>query len=426
MKPAIIIGIPLLILLIVPHDNMVFADQVNYFQSEDFKLTHSPTICAFEPQPDSQFPNLSQLLLSRTQYAVLDWQNHLNLGVPSRQPVWILNYKEIPLNQQYDFDDSTCDITIHYEREPLDPNEQFQEAGLTSFYNNQANIIIYYLGIDVKQGEVLVGQNANYNYYQFQYTPFYTNHLASYPQLDMTITHEMGHALGLGHYIVSNKDLYEIDTGQENMPSIMIPDIVVNGVTSFSITPLDVNEIKSIYGDNGFGQPPSTTDKFSQIINQFGNELSSSQGSAQNSSPIESSTSGSVQVDANQVLLSNNMNSSLLYISGSIYPNVNGYVDLMITDQQGGNIMWDSEVRPDNNGDYNQKVVITNEYHSGPYAVTASYNGNSLGTTSFNVINGITVPEFGSVISYVFLLPFVYVIIFQSHFRGLNKKKPIV
>ncbi|MDE1766446.1 MAG: hypothetical protein KGI27_09295 [Thaumarchaeota archaeon] len=149
-------------------------------------------------------------------------------------------------------------------------------------------------------------------------------------------------------------------------------------------------------------------------------------GSAQNSSPIESSTSGSVQVDANQVLLSNNMNSSSLYISGSIYPNVNGYVDLMITDQQGGNIMWDSEVRPDNNGDYNQKAVITNEYHSGPYAVTASYNGNSLGTTSFNVINGITVPEFGSVISYVFLLPFVYVIIFQSHFRGLNKKKPIV
>lgn len=416
LKPVVIIGISLMILLAVPYTNMVFADQVNYFQSEDFKLAHSPTICAFEPQPDSQFTNLSQVLLSRTQYAVLDWQNQLNLGVPTRQPVWILNYKEIPSSQQYGFDDSTCDITIHYEREPLDPNEQFQEAGVTNFsYSNQANIIIYYLGVDVKQGEMLVGHDANYNYYQYQYTPFYTNHLASYPQLDMTIRHEVGHALGLGHYIVSSADLQKIITGQEDTPSIMVQDIINNGVVHYSITPLDVNEIKSIYGDNGFGQPPSTTDKFSLTVNQFGNGLSSSaQSSAQNTSPIESTTSGSVQVDANQVLLSNNMNSSSLYISGSIYPNGNGYVDLIITNQQGGNIMLDSEVRPDNNGDFNQKVVITNEYRSGPYTVTASYSGNSLGTTSFNVINGITVQEFGSVISYVFLIPFAFVIVFQK------------
>ncbi|MDE1766445.1 MAG: hypothetical protein KGI27_09290 [Thaumarchaeota archaeon] len=277
MKPVVIIGISLMILLAVPYANVVFADQVNYFQSEDFKLDHSPTICAFEPQPDSQFPNLSQVLLSRTQYAVLDWQNQLNLGVPTRQPVWILNYKEIPSSQQYGFDDSTCDITIHYEREPLDTNEQFQEAGVTNFsYSNQANIVIYYLGVDVKQGETLVGHDANYNYYQYQYAPFYTNHLASYPQLDMTIRHELGHALGLGHYIVSSADLQNIVTGQEDTPSIMVQDIINNGVVHYSITPLDVNEIKSIYGDNGFGQPPSTTDKFSQIINQFDKGLSSS------------------------------------------------------------------------------------------------------------------------------------------------------
>lgn len=404
------------VLLAMSLDNTVFADQFNYFQSENFRLTHNPVICAFEPSPDSQFPNLSQILLSRTQYAILDWQNNLNLGVSSRQLVWILNFKEIPLNQQNSFDDSTCDITIHYEREPLDPNEQFQEAGVTSFNNNQANIIIYYLGIDVKQGEVLVGQNANYNYYQFQYVPFYTDHLASYPQIDMTITHELGHALGLGHYIVSSKDLYLIDTGQENMPSIMIPDIVANGVTYFSITTLDVNEVKSIYGHDGFGQAYSSpAGKFSQTINQFDKGLSSTvQNYTKNTKPFQNSTSGTVRVDTSEILLSDNKTSSSLSISGNITTSDNVYVDLMITDQQHGNIIWDSKVKPNSSGNFDQKVAITKEFHSGQYDVTALYNGISLGTSSFNVINEVTTPEFGSIVPFVFLIPVVFVIIFSK------------
>ncbi len=216
--------------------------------------------------------------------------------------------------------------------------------------------------------------------------------------------------------IVSSKDLYMIDTGQENMPSIMIPDIVANGITYFSITTLDVNEVKSIYGHDGFGQAqPSPAGKFSQTINQFDKGLSSTiKNYPTNTNPFQSSTSGTVRVDTNEVLLSDNKTSPSLSISGSISTSDNGYVDLMITDQQHGNIMWNSKVVPNSSGNFSQKVAITKEFHSGQYDVTASYNGSSLGTTLFNVINEATTPEFGSIVPFVFLIPIVFVIIFSK------------
>jgi hypothetical protein len=43
--------------------------------------------------------------------------------------------------------------------------------------------------------------------------------------------------------------------GEASLPSIMIPTVIAIGNSHFDITPYDIYEIKSKYGNNGFGEP---------------------------------------------------------------------------------------------------------------------------------------------------------------------------
>ena len=239
------------LLIILPNIQQSFADG---FGSPIYKLAHNPTICAFEPPSNSTFPGLSDKLLSQTQYSVIDWQTKLNTR-EGKHPHWNMNFIKVPLNQQPSFNISQCDITIHFKSKPDNPNEELLEAGVTKpdYVNHKADIEVYYLGVNLKwqtdtsqQGNCIVTV----------YTPvlYFTGFLATDPQIANTIRHELGHAFGLPHYILPNDIVYKITSGQLDSPSIMITTVVSYGVTHFDITPNDINEIKAIYGDNGFGE----------------------------------------------------------------------------------------------------------------------------------------------------------------------------
>lgn len=226
------------------------------FEPPVFKLPHKPTICAFEPPSDPNFPNLGNKLLSETEYAILDWQTKLNQGL-GRHPAWDMNLLKISLGQQNGFDYSKCDITINYEPKPKDPTVQLKEVGVTFFDPSppKAHIIIYYLGINQ---DILYKSWNSGNWHFWQYTPVmeFTGFLASDPQLQETIRHELGHSFGLGHYIVSPEALRAINLGQRDPPSIMLTSEMTQGVTHYDITPVDIDEVKSIYGLGGFGSSP--------------------------------------------------------------------------------------------------------------------------------------------------------------------------
>jgi TusA-related sulfurtransferase len=84
--------------------------------------------------------------------------------------------------------------------------------------------------------------------------PYYTGYALGDAQLGMIIRHEMGHALGLGHFLSDNPaNLYQWIHGYASLPSIMIPVVIAIGNSHFDITPYDIYEIKLIYGNNGFG-----------------------------------------------------------------------------------------------------------------------------------------------------------------------------
>ena len=83
-------------------------------------------------------------------------------------------------------------------------------------------------------------------YYAYVPVPVYLDgSIETHAQLEGIIRHEIGHSLGLGHYIVSSGELQNIVHGLMDMPSIMIDTTTTFGVTHYDITPFDISEINA-------------------------------------------------------------------------------------------------------------------------------------------------------------------------------------
>lgn len=217
------------------------------------RLNHSPTFCALEPPTDSQIPTLSKELADDTWDSVMDWENKLNQGT-GKYPLWTMTLMQIPLSQQKDYDYTKCDIVINYLAKPNTANTGFVATGMTipNLDTGKTRIEIYYTMLEVgyKKLEWVRGDTI---YYAYVPVPVYLDgSIETHAQLEGIIRHEIGHSLGLGHYIVSSGELQNIVHGLMDMPSIMIDTTTTFGVTHYDITPFDISEIKLIYGNNGF------------------------------------------------------------------------------------------------------------------------------------------------------------------------------
>ncbi|HYL66626.1 MAG TPA: M66 family metalloprotease [Nitrosopumilaceae archaeon] len=260
MRTLTITAIFIILLLSVYAYHQSFA-LVEGFQRTNFKLAHSPTICAVEPPPDPNFPLIGNRMLTQTEYATIDWSTKLNTsqGTPaSHTPIWKITLVKVFLWQQKTFDYSNCDIIINYKEKPDDTALQTEIGGITQYdyEHHKASIQVYYLQVNINaiQNET---RDANVIYTTTNWVPYYTGYALGDAQLGMIIRHEMGHALGLGHFLSDNpNDLSQWIHGYTSIPSIMVPVVIAIGNSHFDITPYDTYEIKLIYGNNGFGEIP--------------------------------------------------------------------------------------------------------------------------------------------------------------------------
>lgn len=235
----LIFVIPFLFLIFLPQ-----AQSTGYLPST-FKLLHTPTLCEVEPE-DAKIPYIGTMMLSITHDSVNDWITKLNQGTTDNL-VWNINEIQIPLSAQKDYNYTTCDIQMRYLPQPVNKTEIFQTVGTISydFNNNKASVIIYYLEIENK----LEAKQT----YGYELIPQYSDSPMSYPRLKQTISHEIGHALGLGHYHeVNQEQLNKWIEGYEIPPSIMVEMQGANA-KYFGVTQNDVEQVKLKYGPNGFG-----------------------------------------------------------------------------------------------------------------------------------------------------------------------------
>ena len=240
-KIVFVLGV-ILIFPIIIHQS--FAYTIEY-EPIGYKLKQNPTICAIEPSN----PNLSdkeiEKLFDQTRIAVSEWEVQLQSAViyQKNKDFWEINYEEI---KQDGIDASAnCEIKIFYYNKPEIPLLENIALGIAELdpLTDKWEIKIYY-------SETKLKKKSDTKYYWYEL--YYTDNLKTQQELGTTIRHEVGHALGLGHYTADDVLVsLEWSKGKRPAPSIMVP-FHAEFSDEQKIVPLDIDKLRSIYGENGF------------------------------------------------------------------------------------------------------------------------------------------------------------------------------
>jgi hypothetical protein len=221
-KKAIILGISVLMI----SSNFQAVSAEIFFPSTNVRLDGVSTYCIITPEDEiSQEKNTEWAELAKD--AVLDWEQNLKNAEFENDSMWEMNVKIIS-----EENDDQCDIKIKFQDKPalLDT-----VAGYFSW--PPGKIVVYYL-----QPKFCNLVNPCYD----------DKTLKSDETIYAIVIHELGHSLGLDHYVSDDNDINKKwQTGNEIPPSAMIPTIPRNSGL-LQITDIDVQKVREIYGPDGF------------------------------------------------------------------------------------------------------------------------------------------------------------------------------
>ena len=195
-----------------------------YFHIPDYRLNKSPLFC-IQDFSDPVFPDVNTVMMEKTSSAIKNWEAELDRYTETAG-VWNFEFRTIPANSS--FADFGCDTTITFAQVPPVGQEVVRGETALSHYGF-SDVVIFYLD------------------------PVSRDKLDS--NIDVVITHEIGHVLGLAHPFFEEMNdglpYYLDDDDVFFSRSIMVTPAVypfMPSETIYAITDYDVRAVINLYG----------------------------------------------------------------------------------------------------------------------------------------------------------------------------------
>ena len=227
-------------------------EYVSEFVDETYKITfdqdrsalkNNPTVCAIKPSSGNLEKWAIDRLMKQSKISSDEWENKLKQN-QKNPDIWNVTYVE-----KSETDDTLdCNIIITFLPKVEDKKFEHNLLGVTDYdpINDAYMITIYYL-LDklCYKSEKIDG------ILWYWHEPCFINDVRISQDLNITISHELGHTFGLGHYTTDKKLNLQLIKGYAPSPSIMTKYAIGN-LDNQQIRDGDIKKIREIYGDKGF------------------------------------------------------------------------------------------------------------------------------------------------------------------------------